>query len=183
MSTINILIAVDGASIAQQVNDQKLSPGTQASPTGLGAWGSSNVYIAMVAPNSTVSNGSQGQSELYVNALSGDTVEWAITTFDNNFDQTPYLYDGTFNVQSAPATPLPISALSYACSQAANYLDPNNPPASSLTEFVNQVSTVSATIQRLNVTIQYTLSFVLVNNATGTIIGYFSWDPFIVVGN
>jgi hypothetical protein len=103
MATINVLIAVDGAAIASQVADGSLSAGSQASPTYLGAYGSSNVYISMIAPNTYVSNGTpgqgQGQSELQVSANGGDTVEWAITTFDNNFDQTPFLYNGTLTHQ------------------------------------------------------------------------------------
>ena len=180
MATINVLIAVDGAAIASQVADGSLSAGSQASPTYLGAYGSSNVYISMIAPNTYVSNGTpgqgQGQSELQVSANGGDTVEWAITTFDNNFDQTPFLYNGNFNPSGSINTPL-----SYACGQAYAYLAPGNPPASTPTKYVNQVSTVSGTIQQIGVTIQYTLSFALVNNSNGKIIGWFYWDPFIQV--
>jgi hypothetical protein len=86
MSKINILIAVDGATLAQQVKDGSLSAGSSASPTNLGSYGSSNVYISMIAPNSVVSNGTQGDSELQISANGGDSVEWAITSFDNNFD-------------------------------------------------------------------------------------------------
>lgn len=176
MSTINVLIAVDGASLASQVADGHLPAGSSSSPTNLGSYGSSNVYISMIAPNSYVSNGTQGQSELQISANGGDTIEWAITTFDNNFDQTPYLYGSSFNPSSAINTPL-----SYACGQAYSYLATGNPPANAPTKFINQVSTVSGTILQLNKQIQYTLSFVLVNNSNGQIIGYFSWDPFINV--
>jgi len=176
MATINVLIAVDGATLAQQVKDGSISPGSAGSPTNLGSYGSSNVYIAMIAPNSSISNGTQGQSELQISANGGDTVEWAITTFDNNFDQTVYLYGSSFNPAGAINTPL-----SYACGQAYAYLATGNPPASTPTKFINQVSTVSGTILKIGVTIQYTLSFTLVNNSNGSIIGYFLWDPFIVV--
>lgn len=176
MATINILIAVDGASLASQVADGKLSPGTLQSPTNLGSYSSSNVYISMIAPNSSVSNGTQGQSELQISANGGDTVEWAITTFDNNFDQTPYLYSGNFNPAASINTPL-----SYASGQAYAFLATGNPPATTPTKFVNQVSTVSGTILKIGLQIQYTLSFTLVNNSNGAIIGYFMWDPFINV--
>lgn len=176
MATINVLIAVDGASLAAQVADGHLSAGSANAPTNLGSYGSSNVYISMIAPNSYVSNSTQGQSELQISANGGDTVEWAITTFDNNFDQTAYLYGSSFNPASAINTPL-----SYACGQAYAYLATGNPPASTPSKFVNQVSTVSGTILQIGLTIQYTLSFVLVNNSNGQIIGYFLWDPFINV--
>ena len=176
MATVNILVAVDGAALASQVADGKLPAGTSGAPTNLGSYGSSNVYISMIAPNSFVTNSTQGDSELQVSANGGDTVEWAITTFDNNFDQTPYLYSGSFNPPASMNTPM-----SFASGEAYAYLATGNPPASTPTKFVNQVSTVSATILQIGVTIQYTLSFVLVNNSNGQIIGYFSWDPFIVV--
>jgi nematocidal protein AidA len=176
MATINVLIAVDGATLAEQVANNKLPAGSAGSPTNLGSYGSSNVYIAMIAPNSSVSNGTQGQSELQISANSGDTVEWAITTFDNNFDQSAYLYGSSFNPSGAINTPL-----SYASSQTYEYLATGNPPASTPTKFVNQVNSVSGVIQQVNVKIQYTLSFTLVNNSNGSIIGYFSWDPFINV--
>ncbi|WP_259069174.1 inclusion body family protein [Mucilaginibacter sp. X4EP1] len=176
MATINVLIAVDGATLAQQVKDGSLSPGSAGSPTNLGSYSSSNVYIAMIAPNSSISNGTQGQSELQISANGGDTVEWAITTFDNNFDQTAYLYGSSFNPGTAINTPL-----SYASGQAYAYLATGNPPASTPTKFINQVSTVSGTILQIGLTIQYTLSFTLVNNSNGSIIGYFLWDPFIIV--
>ncbi|MFT5146466.1 MAG: hypothetical protein ACI8RP_001363 [Urechidicola sp.] len=176
MSKINILIAVDGATLAQQVKDGSLSAGSSASPTNLGSYGSSNVYISMIAPNSVVSNGTQGDSELQISANGGDSVEWAITSFDNNFDQTPFLYTGNFNPANAINTPL-----SFASGEAYAYLGTGNPASTSPTKFVNQVSTVSGTILKIGVRIQYTLSFVLVDNATGTTIGYFMWDPFINV--
>jgi hypothetical protein len=176
MATINVLIAVDGAALASQVADKSLPAGSAGSPTNLGAYTSSDVYIAMITTNSTVSNGTQGQSELQIKANGGDSIEWAITTFDNNFDQTPYLYGSSFTPASAINTPL-----SYASGQAYAYLALGNPPASSPTKFINQVSTVTGTILKIGLTIQYTLSFTLVNNSTGQIIGYFSWDPFIVV--
>jgi hypothetical protein len=177
MSTINVLIAVDGAALASQVADGSIKAGSSGSPTNLGAYGSSNVYIAMIAPNSYASNGTQGQSELQITANSGDTVEWAITTFDNNFDQTVYLYGSTFSPVGSINTPL-----SFASSQVHNYLATGNPPASTPTKFTNQTNTVSGTIQIIT-QIQYTLSFVLVNNSNGTIIGYFQWDPFINVNS
>jgi len=174
MAIINILIAVDGAALASQVADGALSPGSAAAPTSLGAYSISDVYISMIAPNSYASNGSQGQSELQISANPGDTVQWAITTFGNNHNQTPYLYGSSFNPTLAIST-----HLTHSCFQAYTYLGPNDPPESNLKKFVNQISIVSGTIFRTGVTIQYSLSFVLVDNLDGRIIGYFQWDPFI----
>jgi hypothetical protein len=176
MATINVLIAVDGAKLAQQVADGSISAGSIGAPTNLGSYQSSDVYISMIAPNSSVDNSTNGQSELQISANGGDTVEWAITTFDNNFDQTPYLYGGTFSPTGSINTPL-----SYSSGQAYAYLATGNPPATAPTKFINQVNSVSGTIEMIGTQIQYTLQFTLVNNSNGAIIGYFSWDPFIIV--
>ena len=176
MSTINVLIAVDGAKLAQQVADGSMKAGSSASPTNLGSYGSSDVYISMIAPNSMVSNSTQGDSELQISANGGDSVEWAITTFDNNFDQTPFLYAASFNPANAINTPL-----SFASGEAYAYLGTGNPASTTPTKFVNQVSTVTGTVLKIGLTIQYTLSFVLIDNSTGNTIGYFMWDPFINV--
>ena len=176
MATINILIAVDAAMIAEQVNDRSLSPGSQGAPTSLGAWSQSNVYICMITQSGNVNNNSaQGQSELNVNANSGDTLEWAITTFDNDDDYTAFLYTGTFN----PATAM--TGLNYIAPQTTIYLPPSGNPTGGLTAYTNQTSYAQATVIQTNVTVQYTLSFAVVNNETGAVVVYFSWDPFITV--
>ena len=54
MATIDILIAVDGAKLAQQVSDGSISPGSQGSPTNLGSYSSSDVYIAMITQNNNM---------------------------------------------------------------------------------------------------------------------------------
>lgn len=176
MATINVLIAVDGAKLSEQVKDGKIKAGSASSPTNLGSYGGSDVFLSMIAPNSVIDNNTQGSSELQIKANGGDSVEWAITTFDNNFDQTPFLYTGHFNPSNAINTPL-----SYASGQAYAYLGTGNPASTKPTKFINQVNTVTGTILKIGVKIQYTLSFVLVDNSTGKTIGYFMWDPFINV--
>lgn len=178
MSTINILIAVDGEKLSQKATNNP-SPN---SPISLGSYNSSDVYISMVTQNNNVDNNTQGDSELQVSALSGDTMSWAITTFNNNVDYSVYLYDGTFNVVNDPdpSQGQAISDLSYSRSQQYVYLPddtPTDPPA----KLINNTYTASARLERVGVQIQYTLSFALVNNHTGDIIGYFIWDPFINV--
>lgn len=175
MATINILVTVNGESLASQVANGSIPPGRETSPTGLGSFSSSNAFISMVAPIESVNNSTQGQSELDIRANIGDTLSWSISTIDNNDSQTPQLYNGQFNPSSA------MSQMNFYCVQAKTYLAQGSPPASSPVEYVNQVSSVSSQILQGGVKIQYTLSFILVNNATGETIGYFSWDPFITV--
>lgn len=175
MATINVLVAVNGEKLAQQVQDHVLSPGTSGSPTSLGSYSQSDVFIAMVAPNASVANNTQGQSELQINAKARDVVEWAITTFDVNGDYTVYLYNGSFNPSAA------MGSLNYVSAEGYMYLGTGNPASTTPNKFVNQTNTVSATIEQVNVKIQYALSFILIDNSNGKTVGYFCWDPFIIV--
>jgi nematocidal protein AidA len=175
MATINIQIAVDASTLAQQVADGSVKAGTQSSPTSLGSWSQSNVFITMTSQNSNVTNNSQGQSELYVKANSGDQVQWFVTTFDNNVDYTAYLYNGTFNPNTA------FSGLTYLTPQVNTYLPNTNNPTGPINKFTNVESYALGTVLQVGIQIQYTLSFTLVNNSNGSVIGYFTWDPFIQV--
>ncbi len=174
MATIDVLIAVDGAKLAEQVSDGSISAGTQDNPTSLGSYSSSDVYIAMISESSNVTN-EQGKSELTIVANSGDSVRWTITTFGNNIDNTAYLYNGHFNPSSA------ISNLVYLPITNTTYLPSTQDPTSAPSKFNNHLYVALGTVLTPGQKIQYTLSFKLVNNANGDVIGYFYWDPFIQV--
>ncbi|MES2654925.1 MAG: AidA/PixA family protein [Bacteroidota bacterium] len=180
MSQINILIAVDGATLAQRVQDGSLAAGTSGSPTGLGAWSQSDVFISMVTQNSNVTNGSsEGSSELSITCDAGDELQWSIISFDMNTEQTPYLYNGSFTL-TAGNPPIGITPLTYLTTEVVNYFPPTANPTGPLTAATNTLARAIGTVTTPGQTLQYTLSFVLVNNSNGSIIGYFSWDPFIV---
>lgn len=176
MSLINILVTVDGAALASQVADGSISAGSQGSPTGLGAWQSSDVYIAMISQHSfTVNDG--GGSELSIQANAGDSIRWTMQTFDGNTDYTAYLYNGNFN-PSGNITPL-----NYFNMKTSEYLPPGTDPTAAPALEHNFTYAVMGTVIQPGGQTQYTLSFVLVNNNNGQIIGYFTWDPFINVSN
>jgi len=172
METINVLITVDADALANQLKDGKIQKGTQDAPTPLGSYSQSDVYITMISQSGNVINNTQGQSELSIKCNSGDTIQWAITTFTNNFDYSVSLYNGSFSPADA------MNPLTYNSSQAKNYL-PNS--SHILTQYTNQVAVAQAQVAEVNKQITYNLSFQLVNNSTGNIIGYFMWDPFITV--
>jgi nematocidal protein AidA len=171
---INILVAVNGTQLAQQVADGSINSGTQSSPTNLGSYKTSDVYISMTAQNSVVVNDG-GQSELTVVANSGDTLRWSMQTFDGNSDYTAYLYAGTFN----PVTN--ISSLIYLPVTTSSYLPTSSNPLAAPSLVHSSVYFAQGTVLTPGTTIQYFLSFTLVNNSNGAIVGYFSWDPFINV--
>jgi hypothetical protein len=155
--------------------DKSMPAGTPSSPTNLGAWSDSNVFITMITQSSSVGNNSQGQSELTVKARSQDIIRWTIQTFDGNSDYTAYLYNGRFN----PAGN--ISALNYSNAHVSSYLPPGSSPTAPPALFHNNSYSAWAMVLEPGQTIQYYLSFVLVDNSTGQILGYFYWDPFIAV--
>lgn len=174
MNTIDVLISVDGAKLQQQVSDGSIPAGTQSSPTNLGSYGSSDVFISMVSQNNFATN-DQGASELTVKANSGDSLRWTITTFGNNIDNTAYLYNGQFN----PASNM--SSLTYLPIQNTTYLPATQDPESNADKYHNQLYVSTATVLSSGAKIQYTLSFKLIDNSNDEVIGFFAWDPFIQV--
>lgn len=174
MQTVNVLIAVDSDKLANQVGDGKLSAGTMQNPTALGSWQQSDVFISMIAQNSFATN-DKGGSELTIKANSGAVVQWSITTFDSNINHTTYLYDGNFNPSTA------INDIDYDGMNVINYYPSENNPTGPLNKVNNYQFLTSGRLLTPGASIQYTLSFALIDNATGNPIGYFSWDPFIQV--
>ncbi|AZZ98021.1 AidA/PixA family protein [Pseudoalteromonas sp. R3] len=175
MSQINILVAVDAEKLADKVADGTLSAGSAEHPTPLGAWSQSDVFISMIAQHGVAVN-NQGQSELTIQAESGDFLQWAMTTFGNNTDHTASIYNGSFNPSNG------IEAFGSEIQQENNYLVPSDDSApTTFTKVVNQFSVYQAKITKVKQSIQYTLSFALVNNQSGSVVGYFTWDPFINV--
>lgn len=167
----NVLVAVDGYELAQQVRDGVISPGTKGTPTDLGAYSSSDVFISMISQHSSATN-DQGGSELEITVNAGDSIRWAMMTFGSNLNYTAYLYNGIFN----PTTVL--SHLVLHPITATNYL----PDAESdIKTYDNQLYIAEGTVLKPGKEVQYTLSFALVDNSDGHIVGYFSWDPFINV--
>lgn len=170
MAQINVLVAVDGATLAQRVKDGSLSAGSKNAPTSLGSYTQSDVYISMIAQHDYAAN--QGSSELTITANSSDLVVWTITTFGNNSDYTAFLYGGNFNPSSAMAGPI------YANTQVAAHLPDSH---GTINTYINHIYTATGIVAEVGVQIQYSFSFELIDNKDGSVIGYFMWDPFIQV--
>lgn len=178
---VNVLIAVDGDKLAQQVSDGSLGAGTQSNPTMLGAYSSSDVYISMMAQQSFATN-DQGGSELTITVNSGDSIRWSMTTFGGNNDYTAYVYDGRFNDKSTgqPSTAI-TSPLNYIPITNVLYLPSTSNAEGVATKYTNHQYVAQGTVVTPDSQIQYYLSFALINNANGNVVGYFLWDPFINV--
>ncbi len=172
MATIDILIVVDGSQLAAQATDGALLAGSADSPTPLGIYSTTGVYIMMITPFGTIIDNSGDRPELRVNAERGGTIRWAITTIDNNHNQTAYLYNGT-----AEASATGISF--YSCKTVKTYLATGNPPVKKPTKFLNHVSTVLRYTELPTAALEDGIFFTLVDNKNGQTIGYFKWSPII----
>lgn len=174
MAGINILIAVDGAKIAELVPNGTVL-GTKEKPHNVGvSQTESDVYISMISQSQYVSSG-DGTSGLNISAKTGDTITWAMTTFGNNIDYTAFVYRGTFSYSNSSIGLLGTELLNV---QTSEYL-PNN--SGTLTPYSNNIYIAKGTIVSGNVSIRYLFDFQLVDNTTGKVIGYFAWDPYIYV--
>ncbi len=175
MALIDILVAVNGENLAARLADGSLQPGSENGPTNLGAWGGSDRFISMITQDSFVAN-DQGKSELNVKAVSGDSLRWSMQTFDGNTRYTAYLYKGNFNPSVSITEP------TYFNMHTSLYLPATSDPASAQPQlYHNNNYLAQGTVIEPQNQIQYTLSFKLVDNSTGNVIGYFTWDPFISV--
>jgi hypothetical protein len=98
-----------------------------------------------------------------------------MTTFGGDTGYTAYLYDGVFN----PAHHL--SPLLYLNLAPTVYLPDSGEPRASVRPYTNHLYVAQANVVIPGGRINYHLSFVLLDNSTQQVIGYFSWDPYIKV--
>ncbi len=180
MSQINIAVLVDADNLVNHLNTGTLQPGSLNSPTSLGAWGGSDNYIYMVGKRGVVSNDQQAKSELQIDASSGDEITWTMSTFASNTTYSAFIYDSQFNLTKGSA-PMGIEDIAYHNIEAGVLLPPSSNPEAPKSQYVNHVYRTSAKVTQIDQTIQYTMSFQLVEAASGNVLGYFVWDPFIVV--
>jgi len=175
MARIGITIIVDADNIKAHLDSGQLQPGTQASPTNLGANAASDNYLYMIAKRGVVSSGQEGSSELTITANVGDTIQWSMNTLLFNTKYTPFIYDSRFNPSNG------LSPTQYLNITTTNYIPPGSNPTAPTQKVTSQLYVAMATVVKSGQKIQYVLSFKLIDNATGNVIGYFSWDPFIVI--
>lgn len=177
MGQVNIAVTLDSDALVASVQNGALGTGSLDSPQSIGANATSDAYIYMIAQNSVVVNNQAG-SELTVQVSSGDQIRWNMTTFDNNSKYTAFIYKSQFNLTSG-TPPIGLSDVQYANQQIGVRLPEGSDPTGPLGQYVNHIYPASTSVNAIDQTIQYTLSFQLVDNETGVVFGYFVWDPFI----
>lgn len=157
----NVMIAIDAATILE-----KYTPSTDPkNPTPVDA-----KYIYMTTKQDKVV-GSPG-GELKFRAHVGDVIRWRESTFSLNFDYSALLYEYRSQDQLL-STPAPLVSES-----VFPYPTPKQPGDPSFAQQKVKTHYWQATVQQTgNVT--YTFCFQLLDR--GKLMGYFSWDPYIVI--
>jgi hypothetical protein len=170
---VDILTTIDSLTLAQMVLDGTLEPGTADQPTILGSYADSGIYITLTAKGASNDNYLAGNNELTVKAAKGSWLHFSLTTFDNSIGYTAYLYEGSFSPFQA------ISPLRYLSRETVNYFPPTGDPTAPPLRCSNHTSFCLAGVTGSNQIVQCMLSFALVDNANGSILGYFCWDSFL----
>lgn len=187
MNTIDILCVVDANTLitywtSTPALQQQLAASTAAAPISLGAWSTSDQYIFMIADGSYATNG-QGKSELTVTANVNDQIRWTIANPSEGVTYNCVLCgfssnSGSFgtlpNAYLTVPTPSATAATSY-------FTYPDNPTTPVITGVV--VSPWLSTLLQPTPAAgaQYNATFMVIDSGTTTILGYFNWDPFIII--
>lgn len=176
---INVAILVDAANLIDHMKNNKLSPGSIDHPTSLGAYTDSDKFIYMVAKNAVVSN-DQARSELTINAGSGDTIKWNMMTFGQNATYSAFVYSSKFNLLSGSGH-VGIQRVGYENQVIGVRIPEGEDPKAKPGRFKNTIYTTSGDVTNIDQEIQYSMSFKLVDESSGDVLGYFSWDPFVML--
>lgn len=169
MATIDILVVVDAETLVNT-----LPGGSEGHETYLGAWGTSDPYIYMIAPGAYVIS-DQAQSELNVNAHSGDIVRWTITSPTRGQLYNPILYSFATGDPNALTAPQMLD-LTLDVFEPTNVSAPTGP----FSQVRYQDYVWQATLLEPNQSVQYTWCFLILDN-DGNLKGAYKWDPFITI--
>lgn len=182
---INIVTLVDAERIMEQMNSKGYPKGSFNEPNVLIALNDPDSLIYMVAHRGFVYQGKEGSSKLEIQAQTGDTIVWSMTTFGNGADYSVYLYGHYFYV-TAGAWPAGLANPRYFRQTVGLYL-PNeeiiDPYISEcpLAPVENQHYKFAVDVVGVDQEIQYTMYFRIVDNATGETTGYFIWQPILKI--
>ena len=175
-NTIDILCVIDAVTLAENVQNGSINPGSQAIPTSLGSYSQSDVYVSMLTEGSYVTNDGGG-SELTITCDVGDNIRWNITNPGAGVNYSCMLYQfSSASIGTNVSQPicLPLNVNLYINSASPNT---GTPTPIAYTSSAWQTTALAACPSP---GVQYSWAFQLINQS-GTVLGYFSWDPFIVI--
>jgi hypothetical protein len=160
---IDVLITIDAKTIVDKYGKNSNSN----SPTGI-----DRALIHLDARQSQVVS-APGTVDLAVAASPGDTIRWRETTLSMNTDYTGILYG--FTLQSGGQLISPPRPLLFPLSEPLpNMQDPLNPTMQKIQSYVWQSDIMSPG------RVTYTFRFMILNQK-GVKLGYYTWDPVIVI--
>jgi len=164
MAEIDILIAIDAATIVAKTTTPSMDPNNpiQADPNS----------IFMVTSAADVVSGNGGD-ELNVKAETGDTIRWREMSLSLDVDDRVMLYafqdSGGGLIQAPQAIVITITDSV-----------PGNPPLPPSTQTIQDFFWQTTVLKPGTDT--YHFSFVITSR-TGTVLGYYMWDPFITISS
>ena len=185
MSQINIAVVIDTATLAQTKPG-----GTWNEPTYIGSYAESNVCVFMIAQSQYVVN-NQAKSELTISAKIGDLINFTVTSPDAGIDFCPIFYNAQLNNKNVmDVGSILINWDKYLLSSGGkgaepifSDLIPDGQPGAG-----NPNNCITSTWQMIvtsvgSGTTQYDMWFAIIDTNTGSVIGYYVWDPFIDITN
>ena len=174
MAIIDILCVID----TNLLRRLKISSGTLEHPTNLGANHHSDAFIFMICDGQFAVN-HQGGSELTIKANVGDTIRWTITDPSTGLAASENAQSFScilYNFQSKSKN---ISKPSLKSAAAISYYNSQTSPTTpEPTEYM--CSSWTSSILAVG-NIQYDWAFQVIDNYSGEVVGYYTWDPYINV--
>jgi hypothetical protein len=164
---IDVLCIFDAEGILDKYPSPSLDPNN---PTPC-----SHDYIFMVSEKDNVMT-PQGGAELKIKAKIEDSVRWRSTSLSKNTGYYTQLYSFT----TSHGGDLLTTPIVYNLSVTIPIANPADPPYPSEFESTTAHTWMATVVKEGQVT--YHWSF-LISDRSGNIIGYFKWDPFIVITN
>ncbi len=173
-NTIDVLCITDAATLAANVASGAISPGSAKNPTRLVSFAKTDVFVSMLTQGSYITN-DRDRSELTITCDVGDNIRWTIANLGEGVNYSCMLYhfsSPAIGTSVSPPICLPLSV--------NLYINDANPNTSTPTPIAYTSSAWQTTALAASSRVQYSWAFQLINQS-GKVLGYFKWDPFIII--
>jgi hypothetical protein len=154
--------------VLQSLEDEMMAQGSMESPVTVNVLGPNSIY-AIMDGNYTV-NGVSNSAVIPIKALAGDVLTFSITTLSQNQNASVYLYAANHKMRNGH---LPLFFFE---SQKNNYFPPSKDSFAPPKAYMNTFSCAKTFVTRAISEGMQTLSFAVVDNSNGKVLGYFKWE-------
>jgi len=164
---IQVLIAIDAETIATSLgtNTDPQNPAKVTDPT----------LIWMITKNADAVSGNAG-NELNLKAETEDVIRWRETTLSLNSDYTALLYKFVQTAGDADLLSPPQPLLAKAKVPLPNPSNPLQPGSQEIESYFWETTVLNPG------SVTYNFYFMVVGR-DGTVVGYYSWDPYITISD